>query len=153
MYQLFAKKKKLTNSNSCIVQVRDTKPTFSGSGYPISSHPIIQSINLSINLLFQLLPVTTITTAETTCHAGSHSPSLALEGARLPIITHTCHRYYTHQRSLDYIALLIAPCQHYCSFCFPLSRRCPYSIPVRVLLNVHSLYLLLISSVFPRVIL
>jgi hypothetical protein len=31
------------------------------------------------------------------CHACARSPSLLLEGARWPIITHACHHRYVHQ--------------------------------------------------------
>ena len=88
-----------------------------------------------------------------------------LEGARLPFITHTCHHHYADQRSLDLPGLLhVVDCPYY--ICLILSLL-PVSIivvmsfcssrpdPVLVLfdvhfpLNVHSLYLLLISSVGP----
>ena len=89
-------------------------------------------------------------------------PSLALEGTKLPFITHTCHHHYAHQRSLDSLGLhvLIAfpisvcflcfiPVSALLSFSFLLSRRCPYSVMLFCpwLLNVHSLYLLFVSWV------
>ena len=40
------------------------------------------------------------------CHACSRSPSLALEGARLHLITPTCHHHYVQQHSLDSPGLL-----------------------------------------------
>ena len=81
------------------------------------------------------------------CHACSRSPSLALEGARLPIITHTCHHHYAHQHSLDSTGLLhfvdcpsiyvcypvCSPCQHCCCYLSPvqtLSSFIKCSLPV-----------------------
>ena len=98
-----------------------------------------------------------------TCHACSPSPSLALEGTRLLLSTRTCHHHYAQQRSLDspgFLPWLITPCISVCSsVVFPVSPlivvkcSCPDAVPVpfhvRQLLNLHSLYLLLISCIDP----
>ena len=89
------------------------------------------------------------------------SRSLALDGARLPFITHTCHHHYAQPRNFGLtwtpITLLITPfisvCSSVCSLCqhfHPVKDAGPVLFHVRCLLNLHSLYLLLVSSVDPH---
>ena len=68
--------------------------------------------------------------AGTYCHTCFRSPSLALKGARLPIITHTCHLLYAHQ---CFIGLTCTPSRFDC-----LSYICLFLcfIPVSVLLSL-----------------
>ena len=93
------------------------------------------------------------------CHACSRSPSLALEGAKLPVFTRTWHHHYVCWIHLDSFTWLIAPV-YICLFlggvlCVRVKCLCscpdaaPVPFHVRRLLNLHSLYLLLISCVDP----
>ena len=74
------------------------------------------------------------------CHACSHSPSLALEGARLPFITHICHHHYAHQCSLDSPGLLhLVDCPIYiCLFLrvLPMSALLSFTFPLVPVLSV-----------------
>ena len=86
------------------------------------------------------------------CHACSRC--LALEGARRPIIPHTCQHRYTHQSFIGlnhfidcllYICLFLSliPMSALISLCFP----CPDTVSVLCyLLNIHSQYLLPVSQ-------
>jgi hypothetical protein len=99
----------------------------------------------------------TANTITSNFHTCTHSPSLS---ARMPIITHTCHYHYAHQPSMDLLefphVLIAFPisvcssvsslCQHYCHFVFPVQTLSVFCFMSVVPLNVHTLYLLLVSQ-------